>query len=244
MMRKIDKSNPLPLHYQLKELIIQEIESGKYKIGDKLPTEEELCERFDLSRITVRNTFRNLENMGCVIRRRSLGTFVSKPNIIQGPKKLKSFTDDIKNLGYSPSSKELSREVIPAPEFLKEKLNILNDEKVICLKRLRFANNEPMGIQETYLPYHKFKKLLEENEIQSLYKLMSEKLNIEVKYATETYRSVALDEPEAKLLKVNKKAPAFYVERIGYDIEKVPIEFVKSFMRADKYIVTINLFRE
>lgn len=244
MKKKIDKSSPLPLHYQLKELIMQEIESGKYKIGDRLPTEEELCERFDLSRITVRNALRNLENMGYVIRRRSLGTFVSKPNIIQGPKKLKSFTKDIKSLGYSPSSKELSRKIIPAPEFLKEKLNISNDQKIICIKRLRFADKEPMGIQEAYLPYNKFKKLLEESEIQSLYELMSEKLNIEVKYATETYRAIALDEPDAKLLKVSKASPAFYVERIGYDIEKIPIEFVKSLMRADKYIVTINLFQE
>jgi len=244
MVNKIDKNSAVPLYYQLKEFIQNEIESGNYNIGDKLPTEKEFCEKFDLSRITVRNALKDLENKGLVIRKRSHGTFVSMPQLIQGPKDLKSFTEDIKSLGFEPSTEEISREVLDAKGIIANSLRLRNSEKVISLKRLRLANNEPMGIQETFLPFDKFKKILEEKKIESLYNWMNEELNIEVKYAIETYRAVTLDNVEAKLLKVSKESPAFYVERCGYDNDRNPIEFVKSLMRADKYQISINLFKK
>lgn len=244
MVSGIDKNSALPLHHQLKEFIQNEIESGNYKIGNKLPTEEEFCEKFNLSRTTVRNALKDLENKGFVVRKRSHGTFVSKPQLIQGPKDLKSFTEDIKSLGFQPSTQEISKEILYAKGIIVKNLEIEDGEKVISLKRLRLANNEPMGIQETFLPFKKFKKIFEVNKIKSLYDWMKEELNFEVKYATETYRAVTLDDVEASLLKVAKKSPAFYVERCGYDNTRSPIEFVKSLMRADKYQVTINLFKK
>jgi len=244
-VKEVNKDSPLPLYYQLKDLIMEKIELEKYKPGDKLPTEEELCEKYNLSRTTVRNALKDLENKGLIRRERSLGTFVSLSKISQGPKTLKSFTEDMIDRGYTPYSKELERKVIKSYGIVSKKLQIEDGERVIYIKRLRFANNKPMGIQEAFLPYSRFPTLLSEvEEVQSLYSLLKEKYNIVIKSAKETYRAVLLNEVEAKLLDSPDNSPAFYVERIGFDLNERPIEFVKSLMKADKYEVTIDLSKD
>lgn len=113
------------------------------------------------------------------------------------------------------------------------------------IKRLRFANDKHMGIQEVFLPYNRFPYLLSEvEEIQSLYSLLKEKYNIVIKYAKKTYRAVLINEMEAALLKDPDNSPVFYVEIIGFDLNKRPVEFVKSLMKADRYEVNIDLTRD
>lgn len=224
---------------------MEKIELGEYKSGDKLPTEEELCEKYNLSRTTVRNALKDLENKGLIRRERSLGTFISMAKISQGPKILKSFTEDMIDRGYTPYSKELERKVIKSHGIISKKLQIEDGEKVTYIKRLRFADDKPMGIQEVFLPYSRFPDLLSEvEEIGSLYSLLKEKYNIAIKYAKESYRAVLLNDVEAELLESPDNSPAFYVERISFDLNKKPIEFVKSLMRADRYEVTVDLSRD
>lgn len=76
-MSDIDKSVPIPLYYQLKQMIKRDIEKGKYKPGDRLPTEQELCERFDISRQPVRHALTELVYEGILYRKPGRGTFVS-----------------------------------------------------------------------------------------------------------------------------------------------------------------------
>lgn len=243
-MKEVNKDSPLPLYYQLKDLIMEKIELGEYKSGDKLPTEEELCEKYNLSRTTVRNALKDLENKGLIRRERSLGTFISMAKISQGPKILKSFTEDMIDKGYTPYSKELERKVIKSHGIISKKLQIEDGEKVTYIKRLRFADDKPMGIQEAFLPYSRFPALLSEvEEIKSLYSLLNEKYNVVIKYAKESYRAVLLNEVEAALLESPDNSPAFYVERTSFDLNERPIEFVKSLMRADRYEVTVDLSR-
>lgn len=224
---------------------MEKIELEEYKSGDKLPTEEELCEKFNLSRTTVRIALKDLENKGLIIRQRGLGTFVSMAKISQGPKILKSFTEDMIDRGYKPFSKELEIKVIKSHGIISKKLQIEDEEKVTYIKRLRFANEKPMGIQEAFLPYRRFPELLSEiEENQSLYSLLKERYNTVIKYAKESYRAVLLNDLEAELLEIPYNSPAFYVERVSFDLNKRPVEFVKSLMRADRYEVTVDLSRD
>ena len=81
--KKLDKSVPIPLYFQLKELVLDEIKKGNYKEGDMIPTENEISEEFQISRTTVRQAITELVQEGWLYRVKSKGTFVTRPKIPQ-----------------------------------------------------------------------------------------------------------------------------------------------------------------
>src|SRR4051812_25015713 len=96
---QLDKSVPIPLYFQLKELILSEIKEGNYKIGSLIPTENDLSDMFEISRTTVRQAITELVQEGWLYRVKSKGTFVSKPKIEQSfIQALGSFNDQIAEL--------------------------------------------------------------------------------------------------------------------------------------------------
>ena len=82
-MKKIVKDSPLPLHYQLKQILLEMIENELLKPGDSIPSERELCEAQDVSRMTVNKAILSLVNEGVLYREQGKGTFVAKPKINQ-----------------------------------------------------------------------------------------------------------------------------------------------------------------
>ena len=106
---KINKNTPVPLYFQLKTLILDEIKSGRYKVGDAIPTEKELSEMFEISRTTVRQAVMELVQEGWLYREKSKGTFVAQPKIRQDfIQKIESFNDQITRSGMTPSTEVLA----------------------------------------------------------------------------------------------------------------------------------------
>ncbi|MBI3962513.1 MAG: GntR family transcriptional regulator, partial [Deinococcus sp.] len=89
------RDSVIPLYYQLKELLRERIEAGEWEPGNQIPTEEELCERYKVSRITVREAIQGLVSEGLLYRQQGRGTFVAKAKIQQGLQRLTSFTEDM-----------------------------------------------------------------------------------------------------------------------------------------------------
>ena len=93
---RIDKTVPIPLYFQLKELVLSEIKEGNYKSGDMIPTEKEISDSFGISRTTVRQAITELVQEGWLYRVKSKGTFVSQPKITQNfIRKIESFNDQM-----------------------------------------------------------------------------------------------------------------------------------------------------
>ena len=159
---EIDKQSRVPLYFQLEELIKKSIDSGKLKAGDMIPTEWEIIDYYKLSRTTVRQALADLVNENLLYRKKGIGTFVSKPKIdLQYMGKMVSFNEQIANMGLSPSTKVLQFETVEADEKLALEMGLLEDTKVIALKRLRFADEDPIAIVESYLPYDLCQFILE-----------------------------------------------------------------------------------
>ncbi|MDP2974956.1 MAG: GntR family transcriptional regulator, partial [Anaerolineales bacterium] len=98
--KDIDKEVPIPYHYQLRELLKGEITAGRWGVGERLPSERELCERFNLSRTTVREAIDALADEGLLHRERGRGTFVVKPKILEGLLQSPTgFTDSMREQG-------------------------------------------------------------------------------------------------------------------------------------------------
>jgi GntR family transcriptional regulator len=237
----IDKKNPLSLYHQLKQIISDKIQEGEWKVGDKIPSETELCEQYEVSRITARRALTELEHGGMIERKTGKGTFVKFSGISQELNRFYSFTNEVKLRGYTPSSKLLALDIITPDEEVRTSLNLAADEKVYLIKRLRMANNETIVIDRSYLPCRLFPGLDQYDfEKSSLYETLSEQYNTVANTAEETIDAVLINKEEADLLEIKKNSPCLLIKRIAY-FGELPIEFNYRIVNRDKYKYKIVL---
>jgi len=238
----INKSSAVPIYYQLKKYIIEQIENGSWKQEEIIPSERELSEEFEISRMTVRQAINELVNEGILYRKRGMGTFVAKPKVDQGLSKLTNFTTDMLNRGMKPGSKVLGTTIIPASGKIAEKLNLNPDEEVVELIRLRLADDEPMALEHSFLPHKKIYPILNHSlENKSLYELLKKECNLHLASAKQTIEISYSGPKEAKLLEIDPDTPVLLIERVTYIDTGEPVEFVKSFYRADRYKFSIEM---
>lgn len=237
----IDPYSSEPLYYQLKEIIRNNIFSGTWKPGEKIPSEKQLAEKYQVSTAVVRQAISLLVEEGFLIKRQGKGTFVVDTRVKQGPRKLTSFTEEMSLLGYRASSIVLEKGVKEANEEIARIFKLEPGARLVEVKRLRLANGEPFGIQTFYTPEFLVPNFLENDLTQSLYKLLETKYGIRITSAYEKYYATILDKFECRLLKVKWPFAGFIVERTTYDPDGKPVEYTKSVIRADKYFVQVYL---
>jgi GntR family transcriptional regulator len=241
-MATLNRDLPIPLYHQLKTLILRDIESGRWKPDEQLPTEEQLSARFRVSKITVRQALRELANLGWVRREQGRGTFVQRLPLEEGPRKLTSFTGEMRDHGFIASSQVLSKAIIAAPADVAAKLRIEAADPVFCLRRLRLADGVPMGIQTAYLPMAMVPGIdAIAFDGSSLYEVLRTRYNLRPVAAKETFIAVAVNSEQAGLLRVATGSPALAAERETFLREGLPLEYTHSIMRGDHYRVVLDL---
>ncbi|WDV47164.1 GntR family transcriptional regulator [Clostridiaceae bacterium M8S5] len=234
-MPEIIKGDRVPLYYQLMDIIIDDINNGKYKENDKLPSERELCQVYDISRATVRQTILELEKEGYVYKQHGKGTFVSGERFKQDLLKIYSFTEEMKKLGKKPFTKVLDFAVVRLNERMANKMNMKEGSKVYKIKRLRLAGEKPMMVETSYIPYDRFMGLKKEDlEQEAMYDIFIKRYNAVFTKAEESFRPVLTREEEAKLLKNVVDSPSMMVERITFEGNNI-IEYTVSIARGDKF---------
>ncbi|HLR35730.1 MAG TPA: GntR family transcriptional regulator [Tissierellales bacterium] len=241
-MKKINKKGRIPLYYQLMDIIIEMIEVENLKENDKLPSERELCEQYDVSRSTVRQAIQELEKEGYIYREHGKGTFVSPKKLKQDLLGFYSFTEEMKKMGKKPTSKVLDFKVIECNEKVAKKMKLEIGDKVYEFTRLRLADNEPMMLETSYVPYNRFPKLTEgELQEKPMYDIFTEKYDASFTRAEEIFQSVLTRDFEAELLEYSEDFPSMMIERITYE-EDIIIEYTKGIARGDrfKYHVVLN----
>ncbi|MGF7058252.1 GntR family transcriptional regulator [Brassicibacter mesophilus] len=235
-MKTIDKHNRIPLYYQLMDIIIEEIETGNLKENDKLQSERELCNKYDISRATVRQAIQELEKERYIYKEHGKGTFVAPKTFNQDLLKFYSFTEEMKKLGKKPSSQVTNFQIVQCDEKLSRELNIDLDQLVYKFTRLRLADNVPMMIETTLVPYDRFPGIKKEDlEETPMYDIFTKKFNAVITKAEENFRAVQTREEEARLLNVNCDIPSLLIERITYEKDQI-IEYTKSIARGDKFV--------
>ena len=130
----------------------RDIEAGRWKPGDRLPTEDALIARFHVSKITVRQALRDLAQMGYIRRAQGRGTFVLHPPLEEGPRELTSFTGEMRGHGRVATSRVIDQGVVAAPADIASRLDVAAGAPLFRLQRLRLADGEPMGLQTAYIP--------------------------------------------------------------------------------------------
>jgi GntR family transcriptional regulator len=240
----LNKNTPVPLYFQLKQHLIQLIESGELKPGDSIQSERELSEKYEISRMTVRQALQELVNDGRLVREQGKGTFLAEPKISQGLFKLTSFSEDMISRGMKPGAYVIDVTVQLPSTSVQEALKIKASSSVIILTRVRLADDKPMALEMTHLPQLRFGGLEHESfEGISLYKLIESKYGITPVSASQTIEVGMPTADEMNLLQVTSAIPVMLIKRVTYDQEGNPYEFVKSIYPGDRYKFHAELVR-
>lgn len=232
----------VPLYYQVEESLKKTIEEGKWKTGDSLPTEKELQQIYNVSRTTIRQALDLLVRKGMLIRIPGKGTFVSKNRIIHYIGTITSFTEEMYSRGMIPGTKVLEFVEVVAPPSIAKDLEIPENSPVVFLKRLRFANEEPVAISEIYLPQDLIPGFLEEGlPEESLYNFLEKRYGLSFRETYETVEATLITGREAKLLEVIEGTPGLLVGRISYLHNGRAIERAYTLYRGDKFTYQARL---
>lgn len=238
----LDRTSPIPLYHQLRVIFQQQIQNGEWPLEAQIPTEESFASQYGVSKVTIRQALKQLSDDGFLRREQGRGTFVSKPKVEQGPRKLTSFSQEMDQHGMRASSQVLEQTVFPASEELAQKMNLAAGALVFSLKRLRLADDEPMGIQTAFLPLDLVPGIENEDFAKkSLYATLADHFGLRPVRAREEHYAVALEEADADLLRIPAGSPALAAERLTYLGDGRPLELTLSVMRGDRYKIILNL---
>jgi GntR family transcriptional regulator len=235
-MKTLNRNLPTPLHSQLKEALLALIKNGQFREGDLIPTENEIGQSFNVSRITVRRAISELAREGYLTARQGKGTFVTRPKIERPITLMRSFSTATASGGHKPGSSLLALRHDRAGEYIAAALKIRPNDWVWVIERLRLIDDEPIGIStiHLFLPTHLSLAPFELEEDLSLWTIL-EKKGLILARAEETVEAVAANEQQAQLLQVETGAPLLLVEGIVYTDHAAPIEHHKVFNRGDRY---------
>ena len=236
---------PVPLYYRIKEHLKSQMQSGELKTGDKIPTEEQLSEYFQVSRMTARRAVNDLVNEKRLIRRQGVGTFVAEPIIDRQLSRLTTLTEELQELGYTGlHSKILSWRTHKALSPIASLLDIEPGAPILRIRRVRYTGELPIAVQTIILP-EKWISGLQPEEIrsQSIYELVERKLNKKLDWAKQQIDAVAAANYYANWLEVAPGSPLFKVTRRAFLKGGEPMDIAVTYYRADRYSYQVNLYR-
>lgn len=237
----IIKDSHIPIYFQL-ETEIKELVKG-LNPGDPISSEREFAEKYDISRMTVRQAINNLVNEGILVRKRGKGTFVAAQKVEQPLSGLTSFSEDMRSRGMKPQTKILSFQQISSDKNIAAKLKIEENMPVYEVSRLRLADESPMALEVSYLPAHIITDLTKKTIHASLYDYIEKELQLTISHASQTLESSLAQGNECNLLKIEEGDPVLLIERYSYLENGAAFEYVKSIYRGDRYKFVIDMKR-
>lgn len=230
----IDKDTPIPYHYQLREWLRDEIVAGRWSVNDRLPSERELCDAFDVSRTTVREAIDSLVAEGMLRREKGRGTFVAAPKVVESL--LRSpFSDSMAEQGIPVQTKVLRMEVTTPPFDVARELRLTSADSAIMIERLRSIFDQPILISDSYVPQKLCPTLIHDDLTHnSLYDLLQNKYGFTIANTKRYVEAVAANKMEAELLQVKTGSPLLLIESTVYTEDGTPLEYFKSRRRGDR----------
>lgn len=240
----LDRDAPVPLHYQVTEALRGQIAAGRYRAGDLLPPETAIARELGLSRATVRQAIARLVAEGLLTRRRGVGTAVARPELEQPLSGLYTFAGLATESGRELTTRVLAAERTPAPEPAADQLRLRpGADGALRLERLRLLDGAPFALEQIVLAAELCPGLLDRADLtRPLYDLLEEGYAITITSAREQIRPVTLDAREARLLRRPRGAPAFQVDRTGFNGDR-PVEWRRSLISGDRYLYSVELVR-
>ncbi len=236
----------LPVYYQIKQAIKNWIITKEFAPGEKIFSENELAEKFKVSRLTVRQAISQLVQEGFLISKRGEGTFVTRNEKLINSFNLEfsGFMDDLFYQVQKSQTKSVEIARMIAPKSVRGKLELGNkEEEVVQVKRIRFKDDKSFAYTINYLPLE-IGLRINKGELykKPLLRIMEQDLGIQFVEAFQTIEASFADQEVSGKLGIPSGSPILFVERIMYTKRGKPAELVQSSYRGDlyKYIVRLK----
>lgn len=238
----IKKNSPVPIYFQIEQRIREKIENKELKPGEMIPSEREFAEKFQISRMTVRQAINNLVNEGYLQRERGKGTFVAVKKFEKNVQRLTGFSEDMRSRGLEPETKVLSFKVIEADPLIASRLNVDEKSKVYEIERLRLADQEPIAYEVFYMSAELVPNLTSDVAEQSIFKYVEE-IGLYIISGVQELEAITSNKREASILGIKVGAPILYIQQVSQLEDQQPLEYVKSYYRADRYKYRVEMVR-
>ncbi|MGK9086617.1 GntR family transcriptional regulator [Brucella intermedia] len=224
----------IPLYAKVEAALAAEISSSVLRPGRQLPTEDELTERFNVSRTTVRKAIELLVARGLVEIRRGKGTFVAHPKITQELTQLTGFVEDMEALGRTPTARVLDRRNVAADTNVARQLAIPTGTLVMRIQRVRLADGVAMSFDETYLPREIGEKIVTHDlDAEPIFSLLEDKYDLPLTEAEYRLEAITATSDVAQALAISSGSAIFLIERTSYTTGHRPIDYEKLHYRGD-----------
>lgn len=229
------------LYIEVYQKILCDIQSGEYPENTLLPSERVLCEKYHVSRSTVRAALELLKKTSTVYSVQGNGTYIKPFVYVQNLSSFYSFTESLKQSNVAIQNTVVKYTSVLADSTLTAETGHPEGTAFHKLLRLRSARHYPLMLETTYLPVNRFRDLdLEALERGSLYDYLRMKYAFHVDKAVETFRPVMPRPEEKTLLHISSGTPCTLLERFSYE-GGILAEYTKSIVRGDKYIFRSEL---
>jgi len=241
----LDRQSLVPIHYQFKKMLLDQILSGQLPPGAQLPTEGEYARQFGVSLAPIRQALGDLAQQGYIERRTRRGTFVRQRKVAQKIASLSSFTDAMHETNLAVSVEVLGLELLWAPKDTAARLGISESDRVVFLQRRCSLDREPAALLRSWLPAMLFPNLESRSlEDRSLYHLLEEDYGCVMQRAESYFEVCPATHETSSRLAIGLGISLIRVESVTYDQHDRAVEYVEVFHRADRFRFFIESHRE
>lgn len=234
--QKLNRQSQLALYYQLKHIILAQIEAGVYKDGDRLPSENELTKKYKVSRHVVRQALKDLVAEGRVVVHQGTGYFVNHKRFRKALPKLGSHTESMAKLGLPTQTLVVSQEIATPPDYVAEILLTEGETEAVHIQRVSYIDDEPVCIISAYLPLNYSPVLLDADlDNQSIYARLRQFCAIVPKRAETTISVSFADEQQSSLLHIREGMPLLHLRSFTWSENGKLFEFSSIYYRIDRF---------
>jgi GntR family transcriptional regulator len=241
---RLDKNSSVPIYQQIAEGIADLIKRGALPPGSLFPAERTLCETFDISRMTLREATRLLENDGLLESYQGRGRFVAARRLRKQQQEMKSFTEEIRARGGVPSSRLLSFALREPDTQALTFFNLKKGDKIYEIRRLRLRDEIPLAVEEVHISQRLCPGLdrfdLSRN---SLYAILEDSYGLALEHSVEEISAELASNYERKQLEIPRSLAVLVVNRKSYADAGQPLELTRAAYRGDLYSAIIHSVR-
>ena len=231
-------NSAVPKHQQLKG-ILGELASVQLAPGDMLPSERQLCTDYGVSRITVREAIGQLVAEGVLVRSQGKGTFVAhRP--VRSQLHLASFSEEMRRMGLTPSTRVLSVECTTPPEHTARALGLAPGAPAYRLHRLRLGDGVPISVDDAWYNAAYCPGLDSLDLTSSVYDILARRYGRRIDHADQTVNAGLAGEEIGRLLQVASTSPVLFFDRVASSAG-IAVEHTRSWYRSDRYEVEMSL---
>lgn len=235
----------IPRHAQITHWLRNQIEAGDFKPDEKLPSENEMAKKFDVSRVTVRRALQSLESEQIIYRCQGLGSFVKDSRAPHNLVSLTDFNEDMAKAGLKASSRIHDFITVEAPDWLAGVLGVDEGTKLLRIDRLRLGDGEPVAFDSTWLPIL-YGQLLDKDKLEdtTIYRQLEENYDIPIMRGCYRMSAEVADDQLAEDLNIPKNSPLLLIDRTTFTIGNKAVYYQKRYYRSDKVTYEMTLERD